>query len=120
VHAHLPDLAKLAKPRNPISWQGRDEVQRSGRLVSNIEEVSSLVSGIESDQKGVPVLLRQYLRLNAKFLTCNVDPSFSGVWDGLMLADLVHTDRRILERHMGKSGAASFLAYHQNQVRRVG
>ena len=120
AHVHLPDLAKLAKPRHPISWQGRYEVQRSGRLVSDIGEVSSLVSGLESDQKGVPVLLRQYLRLNAKFLSCNVDPSFSGVWDGLMFTDLIQTDRRILDRHMGKDGAASFLEYHRNQARHVG
>lgn len=108
AHSHSPELARWVRPRNPPRWKPSDLVRTGGRLVCDVEEVSSLVSEIEPDQKGVPILLRQYLRLNAKFLCCNVDPDFSGVVDGLLVADLTQTDPRILERYMGKEGAAQF------------
>jgi putative hemolysin len=121
VHAHLPNLAKHAKPRKPAKASPkRSEVQHYGQLVSDINEVSSMVADLESDQKGVPVLLRQYLRLNAKFISCNVDPHFGGVWDGLMIVDLTQTDRRILDRYLGKEAAAQYLAYHREKARLVG
>ena len=112
LHAHLPSLARLTRSRRPPRLQPRHDIDKCSHLISNIDEISSLVSGIEEDRKGVPVLLRQYLRLNAKFLSCNVLPSFSDMWAGLMLVDLIDTDRRILDRHLGKEGAATFLEYH--------
>ncbi|UCF33638.1 MAG: lysophospholipid acyltransferase family protein [Phycisphaerales bacterium] len=120
THAYLPKLARLARPRKPPTWAGGPEVQRYGRLVADINEVSSLVSEIESDNKGVPVLLRQYLRLNAKFVSCHVDSSFGDSWTGLMFGDLTETDPRILERHMGKEGTARFLDFHRKRQVRVG
>lgn len=120
AHSHLPDMAKRIKPRNPPRWRQHSEMKAGSHLFADINEVSSLISDIELDRKGVPVLLRQYLRLNAKFLSCNVDPEFSGVLDGLMLADLTQADLRILERYFGKEGVMSFLAYHRRHGRLVG
>ena len=68
----------------------------------------------------MPVLLRQYLRLSARFLTCNVDAEYGNVWLGLMLADLTEANPRILERYLGKEGVAAFRAYHQKAGRRAG
>ena len=42
----------------------------------------------------------------------NVDPAFSYVMDGLILVDLTKTEPNILERYMGKEGAAEYLAFH--------
>jgi hypothetical protein len=33
--------------------------------------------------------------------------------DGLIVVDLIQTDRKTLERYMGREGAAAFLAYHE-------
>jgi hypothetical protein len=60
-----------------------------------------LISGIESDGKGVPVLLKHYLNLNAKLLGFNVDKAFANVVDGLLMVDLRETDHRILNRFIG-------------------
>jgi hypothetical protein len=78
------------------------------------------VAEIESDGKGVPVLLRQYLKLNARLLGFNVDPAFGGVLDGLMMVDLMDVAPDMLARYMGKAGARAFLAHHAPEaVRRV-
>lgn len=111
---YLPNLGKLLEPRNPPrlgpirEWDPRT----TGTLVRNAEEVDELVREIEADRRSMPVLLRQYLKLNAKLLGFNVDPDFGDVLDGLVLVDLIDVDRTILKRYMGKENAKQFLAYH--------
>jgi hypothetical protein len=71
--------------------------------VERLEDVCALVRQIEPDGKDIPVLLRQYLKLNAKLLGFTVDPSFGNVLDGLVLVDLDDVEPNILARYMGKS-----------------
>ena len=51
----------------------------------SIEAISAVVSSIEQDGKGIPVLLRHYLKLNGTLLNFNVDPSFNNTTVGLIL-----------------------------------
>jgi hypothetical protein len=62
----------------------------------------------------VPVLLRQYYKLNATFLSFNVDPLFNDSLDGLMVVDLRRTPVRILSRYMTSTGAEGFIKYHES------
>ena len=79
----------------------------------DIDDLSELVSDIEQKPAGVPVLLRQYLRLGGKLLGFNVDPKFANTLDGLILVDLTQTDTKLLERYLGKSEARSFLEFQK-------
>jgi hypothetical protein len=79
---------------------------------TSLESVSELVRAIESDGKPMPVLLRQYLNLNARLLAFSVDPDFGDAVDGLMLADLMDVPRPMLRRLMGGAGAERFVACH--------
>jgi hypothetical protein len=79
----------------------------------DIDDLSEVVSDIEQKQTGVPVLLRQYLKLGGKLLGFNVDPKFADTLDGLILVDLTKTDRKLLERYLGKSEAGSFLEFQK-------
>ena len=47
------------------------------------------IEEIEREERGVPVLLRQYLRLKATLLGFNVDPAFHNCLDGLMLVGIL-------------------------------
>lgn len=88
------------RPHNPyLGLTGGEEI--SQRLQC-IEEVSAVISHTEPDGKGVPVLLRQYLKLNATILEFNVDPDFSDVLDGLILVDLREAPRHALNRYLGQ------------------
>ena len=58
------------------------------------------------------MLLRQYLKLNARLLGFNVDPAFGEALDALMLVDLTTVDLPILHRYLGRIDATRFLAYH--------
>lgn len=112
-HHPAHQLSRLVKARNPFRRAGLPK--RRGPAPSSIgdlEEVSTLVSHIEADQKGVPVLLKQYLKLGGGLLGFNVDPEFSDVLDVLLAVDLTATDPRVLEKYMGREGAAAFLSHH--------
>ena len=82
------------------------------RLLQDMDAVANLVSAIEDDGKGLPVLLRHYLKLSGQVLAWNVDRAFGDVLDALLLVDLRRTDPRLLRRYMGADGAAQFLAQH--------
>ena len=66
------------------------------------------MSYLEPDHKGLPVLLRQYLNVGGQILDFSVDRHFSGVLDGLIVVDLAKTNRRLLDKCLGKVGAKRF------------
>lgn len=107
-------LAAYVRPSRPYRLRGRTaQLARDvGAAVRSIDDVSLLVSEIESDGKGVPLLFRHYLRLHSVVLSFNVDPDFADVVDGLLLTDLRRTDPKILQRFMGAEGLARFQAFH--------
>jgi hypothetical protein len=71
-----------------------------------------VTADIEPDGKGIPILLKQYLRLGGKLLGFNVDPKFSDALDGLIMVDLRQTPSALQQRYLGKEAAAKFVAYH--------
>jgi len=73
------------------------------------------IADMDSENKGMPVLLRQYASLGGRFLEFNVDPAFSHVVDGLVLVDLPSADPRLLKRYLTQDGAQSYLKFHQGQ-----
>lgn len=77
-----------------------------------LEDADALTSTFESGGRGMPVLLRQYLKLNARVLGFSVDPSFGDALDALMMIDLLRVDVRILRRYFGREEAAAFLRQH--------
>jgi len=113
-----PDLASKVKARHPVKSKQFGSLDRGSfkRSVRDIEDVSALISEIEREARGVPVLLRQYLKLNATILSFNVDPAFNDSLDGLILVDLRKSDRRTLEKYMTPSGAGKFLEYHRQVI----
>jgi hypothetical protein len=50
--------------------------------------LENLLEHIEPEYFKLPVLLKQYIRQNARFIGFNLDPSFNDALDGLMLLDL--------------------------------
>jgi putative hemolysin len=109
-----PKMAHLVRPRRPFKLLR--SVERSTPLAllekDCIEDISMLVSEVEKDSKGVPTLIKHYLKLNGQFLAFNLDKDFADVVDGLIWVDLLKTEPKLLERFMSPSGAAIFYKHH--------
>ncbi len=114
-HRRAHDLASLVKPRTPFRPWGRS-FDFTSLVSADPEEVSTILADLEPDQKGVPVLLRQYLKLGGELLGFNLDRKFSNVVDGLILVDLIQTEPRILERYLGKQEAARYREFHNQDA----
>src|SRR5262249_535561 len=91
VRGRRPFRRTLAQPALPTAGMDVDDL---GEMLGDIEEKPA----------GVPVLLRQYLRLGGKLLGFNVDSKFANALDGLILVDLTKTEPKLLERYLGKKG----------------
>lgn len=110
-------LEGLVRPRNPVNIdQPRDWDPSSLRSVRKLNDIDELVKEIEQGERSVPVLVRQYLKLNAVFLGFNVDPEFSNVVDGLVLVDLFRMNPRLLRFYMGEDLVDDFVALHSTRV----
>ena len=90
-----------------------DRSQLPGFAMAVADDLSAMVGDIESKNTGVPVLLRQYLRLGGKLLGFNVDPKFANALDGLILVDLTKTEPKLLQRYLGTREANSFLEFQK-------
>ncbi len=115
LNGHLAnDLTPWVRPRSrfrrPVTIP--KHLEQLSRLLPTVEELSSSLQDLEGDGKGVPVLMRQYLKLGGQFLGFSVDPNFSNALDALLVADLRTATRSMLERCMGHEAAASFRAFH--------
>jgi putative hemolysin len=109
------ELAGLVTPRSPYKSSQR-QFRRTGmvsHVPANLEQLSGLVADLERDGKGVPILLRQYLKTGGKLLAFNVDRGFSHVLDALIMVDLRSAPAAILERYFGKREAARFIEWHR-------
>jgi hypothetical protein len=114
MNSYLPDLSKMVKPRRPFrqrNIKGLNEktIQLWGH---DLEDLSSWITGLEEDGKGVPILLKQYIKLGGKLLCFNLDQDFENALDGLIIVNLRQTDKKILKRYMGKEGFETFNRFH--------
>ena len=109
-----PRLASMVKPTNPMkAKKGRLNSAERSRLVNDLDDVTTLITELEADKCGIPVLLKHYLRLGGQLLGFNLDPQFNDALDGLILVDLLKTPRRVLDKYLGERGAGEFLAQHE-------
>lgn len=109
-----PEVAVELEPRSPFAGVVLEALEKEdvSRLVKDVDDVSALVSGLERDGKGVPILIKHYIRMNAKLIDFGVWKDHSNAVVGFLLADLVTADPKFLRRYMGEVGYRDFMAYH--------
>ncbi len=92
-------LAALVEPRKPfrVKLKSVDAKLLAEQLHGEFDALESLVETIEPAHFKVPVLFRQYLRQNAKFIAFNVDPNFADCLDGLMILDIAQLPSSTIE-----------------------
>jgi len=117
----LERRASLQARRHLVA--SRCPFRRKSELPENwlrdIDDLSGIIQDIDPEQRGVPVLLRQYLKLGGKLLAFNIDAKFSRALDGLVVVDLTQTEVKLLKRYLGEAEAEAFLRFHDSELRLV-
>lgn len=109
------------KARRPLrgNFVQKWETQALCSLLPDVEDLSAPIADLEPDGKGIPILVRQYVKLGGKLLAFSVDPQFGNTLDGFVVVDLTRTSPEILSRYMGRERAQGFLAWHRTSRPRV-
>ena len=84
-------LAAHLKPRKPFRVKPKkahDLSEIVDKMGSDLTDLDKYIEGVETKGARIPVLLRQYLRQNARFIGFNLDPNFSDCLDGFMILDM--------------------------------
>jgi hypothetical protein len=112
---HLFDeLTDCVTPFHPLAWAAlsNDDEARVD-AIADLDELSALVRELERGQRGVPVLLKYYLKLGGRLLGFGIDPQFNNSVDGLILVDMLQAPPRLVEKYLGAENIPAFRAYHQ-------
>ncbi|WP_207535037.1 lysophospholipid acyltransferase family protein [Desertivirga arenae] len=92
-------LAKYVKPRKKFKV---DFSKINGALLlenrRSLKDVDALIADLEQANRKIPVLLRQYISLNAKIICFNIDPKFSDSLDGFLVLNLEKVPKEMLNR----------------------
>jgi putative hemolysin len=107
---HLDPLAEQVSPLQP--YPVTRVVGDTWEIPRTIDAADALTAQFDGPGRAIPVLLRHYLKLNARVLGFSVDRSFGDALDALMMVDLLRVDIRILRRYFGRTAADAFLAHH--------
>jgi putative hemolysin len=106
-------LTGLVRPRHPFQCaQGARLLRREIAELAAPGDLDAVMSALGGAGQGLPVLVRQYLRLGGRMLGFNVDPDFGHSIDCLVAIDLRRTEPAVLARYLGRDEAACWLARH--------
>lgn len=95
-HFFNQELAKFFSPRTPFTPKVEDlDIDRIEG--TSLKDLETFMATIEPEHIKVPILLKQYTKLKARFISFNLDPKFSDALDGLMLLDIAELPPSIIQ-----------------------
>lgn len=93
------NLGRRIKPRN--SYKFRSENPDLNVLMETMErdinKLDKTIGDVDALNSGLPVLLKKYIKLNARIAGFNVDPLFNNCLDGLIILDIFDVPRQTIE-----------------------
>jgi putative hemolysin len=107
--------SSLVQPRMPFVSEISQTPDDMLRFCQSVEHVTAAISEAEIDRKGMPILLKHYLKLNARVLSFNVDEKFANALDVLIVTDLREGPEQTIKRYLGADGWQRLQAYAQQE-----
>ncbi|MES2656785.1 MAG: GNAT family N-acyltransferase [Bacteroidota bacterium] len=90
-HNHFDkQMSKMVKPRKKFKYQYKSEDKNLllSKHIDDIKLLDNFIGDIEQNQLKIPVLVKKYLKLNAKIIAFNIDPKFNNSLDGLLILNI--------------------------------
>jgi putative hemolysin len=83
-------LAGLIKPKKPfkMKFKNFDSEPLLKSVGDDLKKFDKTIADIEPTHAPVPVLIKKYLKQNAKIIGFNLDPKFNNCIDGFMILDI--------------------------------
>ena len=104
-------LARSITPRNSYKFVTSDQnlnvVMQT--MDNDINSLDKLIGDVDEMNSGLPVLLKKYIKLNAKIIGFNVDPKFNNCLDGLIVLDMCDIPRITIESLSKEANDSSIL-----------
>lgn len=86
-------LAKFIRARRKFRYKLKNaDIAVDDLDANDLEMLDKIIENVEPNHFKIPILLKKYLKQNAKFIGFNLDPSFNNCLDGLILLDLREID----------------------------
>lgn len=104
------------RPLEPLKIKGKIWKAEALASLSKVTIINKLLGRCDPG-KTIPILLRQYIAMNGRFVGFSVNKGFNDALDGLIICDLRKSPQRYLRRYMGKEGAAKFLKIWNIEVK---
>jgi len=109
-------LAAHIHPKNKFNQSMPKQMQHfinnSADILGDIDTLNSIIMEIEPDGKGIPILIRQYMKLGGKFCGFGIDPTFNDAVDCLVMIDIMKGDNSMLERYIGEDALKELRNFH--------
>jgi putative hemolysin len=104
-------MAQFVKPRN--SYKFKSDNADINILMENMEHdinrLDKAIGDLDELNSGLPVLLKKYIKLNAKIIAFNVDPKFNNCLDGLIMLDVNDVPKSTIESLSKEANDGSIL-----------
>lgn len=92
--------------RTPFTHQLHPELKELACEQDLTLSLDTLLNGLEQDHKGLPVLIRQYQKMGARFYTVGIDSNFNHTPGLLLSVDVTKTPEKLLKLYMGEGWQA--------------
>lgn len=88
-------VAKHIKPRKSYKVKVKEfDIQELINFTKHdINKLDKMICDLEPDKVRIPVLIKKYIKQNAKIVGFNVDPRFNNALDGLVFLDLLEVPK---------------------------
>lgn len=104
-------LARSITPRNSYKFKTEDQnlsvIMQT--MDNDINSLDKFIGDVDESNSGLPVLLKKYIKLNAKIIGFNVDPKFNNCLDGLIALDLCDIPPNTIESLSKEANDGSIL-----------
>lgn len=104
-------IAKQIRPRNSYRYRAEqpDLQVLMESMEGDINKLDRVIGDVDAMNAGLPVLLKKYIKLNARIAGFNVDPNFNNSLDGLIVLDIYDVPRNTIESLLKEVNDGSLL-----------
>ncbi len=104
-------MAQYIKPRKGYKFKSDnpDINILMDNMNKDINQLDKTIGDLDELNSGLPVLLKKYIKLNAKIIGFNVDPKFNNCLDGLIVLDVFDVPKNTIESLSKEANDGSIL-----------